>query len=57
MFGINILLLIMFWIFLIWDCVFFARFNESFPYTGWKKWAMSLTPGSGFYLKWLSEQK
>lgn len=53
----SILLLIMFWIFLIWDCVFFARFNEKYPYTGWKKWAMALTPGSGYYLKWLSEQK
>lgn len=44
-------------IFLFWDCVFFARFHEGAETPGWIGWVMALVPGSGWYYKYLTEQK
>jgi hypothetical protein len=53
----TFILLIIFWIFLIWDCVFFARYHEKFETPGWKCWLFAVLPGSGFYYKSLADKK
>jgi hypothetical protein len=53
----SLIVLVASWVFLIMDCIYYARHHEQFEAPGWKKFLIAITPGSGFYYKWLSEQK
>jgi hypothetical protein len=53
----NILFWVVWIIFTGFDIGFFSQYHEGREPDGWKKYAIAVVPGSGFYYKWLAEKE
>lgn len=53
----SILFTIVWLMFIFYDIGYYFKFNEGRGPDGWKKYAIAVLPGSGFYYKWLAEKE